>query len=59
MKQGKKLFGVSHLLKMVHEGVQIVPTLHQLTEKGKHFMCSNSCQDAFEQLEVRLISAPV
>lgn len=38
---------------------EIACPLHQLTEKGRRFKCSESCQSAFEQLKSRLISAPV
>lgn len=38
---------------------ELARPLHQLTEKGRHFMCTEAYQKAFEHLKAKLISAPV
>lgn len=37
----------------------IARPLHQLTEKGRKFLWSEACEDAFQQLKSRLIVAPI
>ncbi|KAG1930770.1 thy-1 membrane glycoprotein [Pimephales promelas] len=49
----------SYYRRFIKGFAEIARPLHQLTEKGKRFVWREECQEAFQQLKSRLISAPV
>lgn len=49
----------SYYRRFVKGFAEIARPLHQLTEKGRRFKWTESCQVAFEQLKQSLMSAPV
>ncbi|XP_060564385.1 uncharacterized protein LOC132723637 [Ruditapes philippinarum] len=49
----------SYYRKFVKGFSSIAKPLHKLTEKGEHFIWSDSCENAFEQLKNALTHAPI
>ena len=49
----------NHYRRFVHNLVEIAKPLHHLIEKTAPFQWSTNCQDGFENLKHRLVSAPI
>lgn len=49
----------SYYRRFVEGFAAVAQPLHQLTEKGRRFKWTEPCQQAFERLKIRLMTAPV
>ena len=49
----------SYYRRFVEGFARIARPLHQLTEKGRRFEWNQECQEAFEELKHRLVTAPI
>lgn len=50
---------VSYYCRFIRNFAKICQPLHQLTEKNRSFVWSQSCQEAFNTLRQSLVSAPI
>ena len=59
-KEVQRFLGLaSYYRRFVKDFVSVAKPLHQLIEKNREFIWTDQCQEAFEQLRQKLVSAPV
>lgn len=60
VKEIRSFLGLcSYYRRFIKNFAEIAKPLHQLTEKGKQFLWTEKCEDAFSTLKEKLVSSPI